>query len=69
MASPPEQAVDEAIARINQILSPIARAMFSECHADSCEQAAAESGLSPDTFPPEPPFTLEQVLDPKYLPD
>ena len=43
--------------------------MFSECYADSCEQAAAESGLSPDTFPAEPPFTLEQVLDPKYLPD
>ena len=50
-------------------LLPIARAMFSECYADSCEQAAAESGLSPDSFPAEPPFTLEQILDPKYLPD
>jgi Domain of unknown function DUF29 len=50
-------------------LLPIARAMFSECYADSCEQAAAETGLSPDTFPAELPFTLEQVLDPKYLPD
>jgi hypothetical protein len=46
-----------------------ARAMFSECYADSCEQAAAETGLSPDSFPAELPFTLEQVLDPKYLPD
>jgi hypothetical protein len=43
--------------------------MFSECYADSCEQAAAESGLSAVTFPAEPPFTFEQVLDPKYLPD
>jgi hypothetical protein len=50
-------------------LLPTARAMFSECYADSCEQAAAETGLSLDTFPVEPPFTLEQVLDPKYLPD
>lgn len=46
-----------------------ARVMFSECYADSCEQAAAESGLSPDIFPAQPPFSLEQVLDPKYLPD
>jgi hypothetical protein len=43
--------------------------MFSECYADSCEQAAAESGLSPDSFPAEPPFSLEQILDPKYLPE
>jgi hypothetical protein len=49
-------------------LLPVARRMFSECYADSCEQAAAESGLSPETFPTEPPFTLEQVLDRKYLP-
>jgi hypothetical protein len=48
-------------------LLPVARGMFSECYADSCEQAAAESGLSPDTFPTESPFTLEQILDPKYL--
>jgi hypothetical protein len=50
-------------------LVAIARGMLSECYADSCEQAAAESGLSPDIFPTEPPFTLEQILDPKYLPD
>ena len=50
-------------------LLPAARDMFSECYADSCEQAAAESGLSAVTFPAEPPFTFEQVLDPKYLPD
>jgi hypothetical protein len=50
-------------------LVPVARGMFAECYADNCEQAAAESGLSPDTFPAEPPFTLEQVVNPKYLPD
>jgi hypothetical protein len=46
-----------------------ARGMFSECYGDSCEQAAAEGGLSPETFPAAAPFTLEQVLDPKYLPE
>jgi hypothetical protein len=50
-------------------LLPVARRIFSECYGDSCEQAAADSGRSPDTFPAEPPFTLEQVLDRKYLPD
>jgi hypothetical protein len=50
-------------------LLPYAREVFSECYADSCEQAAAESGLSSDTFPTEPPFTLEQTLDPKHLPE
>jgi hypothetical protein len=50
-------------------LVPVARGMFAECSADSCEQTAAASGLSPDSFSAEPPFTLEQVLDPKYLPD
>jgi Domain of unknown function DUF29 len=50
-------------------LRPIMRGMFVDCYADSCEQAAAETGLSPDAFPAEPPFTLEQVLDPRYLPE
>ncbi|MGH6903728.1 MAG: DUF29 domain-containing protein [Geminicoccaceae bacterium] len=50
-------------------LLPYAREIFSECYADGCEQAAAESGLSPNTFSAQPPFTLEQLLDPKYLPD
>ena len=49
-------------------LLPIARGMFSECNADSCEQAAAESALSPDSFPAEPPFTLEQILYPSTCP-
>ena len=46
-----------------------AREAFAECYADSCEQAAAESGLSLESFPREPPFTLEQTLDPRFLPD
>jgi Domain of unknown function DUF29 len=43
--------------------------IFAECYADSCEQAAAESGLSPKNFPSEPAFTLDQALDPGFLPE
>ena len=50
-------------------LVPYAREIFTECYADSCEQAVAESGLSLEAFPGEPPFTLDQVLDPRFLPD
>lgn len=50
-------------------LLPCGREIFAECYADSCEQAAAESGLSPDLFPAEPPFTFEQALDPRCLPE
>jgi Domain of unknown function DUF29 len=50
-------------------LRPLLRRMFPECYADAGEQAAAETGLSPDIFPAEPPFTLDQVLDSKYLPE
>ncbi|MGH6897845.1 MAG: DUF29 domain-containing protein [Geminicoccaceae bacterium] len=50
-------------------LRPYAREMYAECYADGCEQAAAESGLPPRTFPAEPPFTLEQALEPGFLPE
>jgi Domain of unknown function DUF29 len=50
-------------------LVPFAREIFAECYADGREQAAADGGLSPETFPGEPPFTLEQALDPRFLPE
>jgi Domain of unknown function DUF29 len=50
-------------------LVPYAREIFAECYADSCEQAAAESGQSLEAFPGEPPFTLDQALDPRFLPE
>lgn len=49
-------------------LRPYALQIFAECHADGCEQAAAETGLPPETFPADPPFTLDQVLEPGFLP-
>ena len=32
-------------------------------------RAADETGLPEDTFPAECPFTIEQVLDPHWLPE
>jgi len=46
-----------------------ARETYAECYADSREQAAAESSLPADAFPPESPFTLEQALEPGFLPE
>lgn len=43
--------------------------VFERCYRDAREQAAAETGLPPATFPDEPPFSLEQALDPGFLPD
>lgn len=33
------------------------------------DQAIIETGLSPKRFPEDPPYTVEQVLDPGFLPD
>jgi uncharacterized protein DUF29 len=43
--------------------------VFERCYLRAREQAAAETGLPPETFPAQPPFTLEQTLDAKFLPD
>jgi hypothetical protein len=32
-------------------------------------RAITETGLAARTFPAAPPFTLEQALDPGFLPD
>lgn len=42
--------------------------VFDECYRDAREQAADETGLSLNTFPIESPFTVSEVLNPKYLP-
>jgi hypothetical protein len=43
--------------------------VFERCYLRARGQAAAETALPPETFPAEPPFTLAQALDPKFLPD
>jgi DNA-binding transcriptional regulator YdaS (Cro superfamily) len=42
--------------------------VLDEEYATAVGRAAAEAGLARETFPSECPFTIEQVLDPDFLP-
>ena len=42
--------------------------IFNESYQDARELAAGETGLSIQIFPPESPFTGEEVIDPDFLP-
>jgi hypothetical protein len=46
-----------------------AQAVFEEAYEDARARAITETGLAARTFPTAPPFTLEQALDPDFLPD
>ncbi|HEX5078130.1 MAG TPA: DUF29 domain-containing protein [Geminicoccaceae bacterium] len=50
-------------------LEPYARERFEQCYRDSRRQALIETGLEPDLIPTAPPWSLEQALDPDFLPD
>jgi Domain of unknown function DUF29 len=50
-------------------LRPHAAAVFARAYADARERASAEIGLPLRTFPKSSAYTLEQTLDPKFLPD
>lgn len=42
--------------------------VFNESYQDARELAAGETGLSIKIFPPESPFTVEEVLNSDFLP-
>jgi hypothetical protein len=44
-------------------------AVFPHAFADARARAITQTGLSERAFPQTPPYSLEPVLDPKYLPD
>jgi Domain of unknown function DUF29 len=46
-----------------------AAAAFAQSYADAREQASAETGLPVETFPEQCPYTLEQALHPRFLPE
>ena len=50
-------------------LGPYVGEQFEECYRDAREQAAIETGLAKDVLPSAPPYSLEQTLDPDFLPD
>ncbi|MFB2923400.1 DUF29 domain-containing protein [Aerosakkonema funiforme] len=49
-------------------LYPFFEDIFNESYQDARELAADETGLSIKIFPPESPFTVEEVLNPDFLP-
>jgi Domain of unknown function DUF29 len=50
-------------------LRPYAAEVFARAYADARERASAETALPLRTFPKACPYTLEQALDPRFLPD
>jgi hypothetical protein len=46
-----------------------AREQFEECYQDGRRQALIETGLPDNALPNAPTYTLEQTLDPAFLPD
>ena len=50
-------------------LRTYARAQFEQCYRDGRRQALIETGLAPEALPGAPPYTLEQTLDPDFLPE
>ena len=49
-------------------LKPYLKANLADCYQDAIRKAAKETGLPVSTFPPECPFTQEQILDPDFFP-
>jgi hypothetical protein len=50
-------------------LRPHLAEVFAHAYADAREQASAETGLPLRSFPESSPYTLDQTLDPKFLPE
>jgi hypothetical protein len=50
-------------------LRPVARESFAEIYADARDDAALEADVDRARFPADPPFTLDQALDPAYPAD
>jgi len=46
-----------------------AREQFEECYQDGRRQALIETGPPENALPSAPAYTLEQALDPNFLPD
>ena len=43
--------------------------IFERCYRAAREHAAAETGSPRSRFPQASPFTIDQTLDPEFLPD
>jgi hypothetical protein len=50
-------------------LKPYSQEIFEQCYSKARQRAAIETGMEIDIFPVESPFTVEQTLNPNYLPE
>lgn len=50
-------------------LKPFAQDILVKCYQEARKEAVKETKLPLSVFPPECPFTQEQILDHDYLPD
>jgi hypothetical protein len=55
--------------RTSPSLRGYAKDVFVEAYADARVRAGAETGLPEGAFPEISPYSLEQTLDPEFLPD
>ena len=55
--------------RTSPSLRGYARTVFEEAYADAHARAIVQTGLSERALPRTSPYTLEQALDPEFLPD
>lgn len=53
----------------NRGLNQHKRRLFAEAYGRARRLAAVETGLAVATFPPDCPFTLEQILDDEFWPE
>lgn len=50
-------------------LRPYLDTVFEECYSDAIEQASAETGLPPSTFPETCSYTIPEILDTNFPAD
>jgi hypothetical protein len=59
----------EKLLKESPSLRPQLRGLCDEAYPDAVRDAANDTGLRPQTFPAECAFSIDQILDPEYLPD
>ena len=59
----------EKLLKESPSLHPQLPALIEEAYADALADALDQTGLRPQAFPVDCLFTVEQILDPHYLPD
>jgi hypothetical protein len=59
----------EKLLKESPSLRPQLRHLRDEAYPDAVRDAVRDTGLRAQTFPPDCPFTVEQVLDQAYVPD